>query len=41
MILESKRKTEREKRFDPHAIEFVHNTSWRFVDTDIGKLDTF
>ena len=35
-----KKDTEREK-FDRHAIELVHNTSLGFVDTDIGKLDTF
>ena len=35
------KKTERETRFNQHAIEFVHNPSWGFIDTDIGKLDTF
>ncbi len=40
-ILESKRKTERDTIFYQHAIEFVHNPSWGFIDTDIGKLDTF
>ena len=35
------KKKERETRFNQHAIEFVHNPSWGFIDTDIGKLDTF
>ena len=29
------------ENFNQHAIEFVHNSSWAFVDTDIGKLEPF
>jgi len=33
---------DREKHdFNQHAKEFVHNSSWGFVDTDIGKLEPF
>ena len=35
------KKKDRETRFNQHAIKFVHNPSYGFVDTDIGKLDTF
>ena len=35
------KKKDRETRFNQHAIEFVHNPSCGFVDTDIGKLDKF
>ena len=36
------KKKDRERHdFHHHAIEFVHDPSWGFVDTVIGKLDTF
>ena len=36
-----KRNRAKKTRFNQHAIELVHNPSWGFIDTDIGKLDTF